>query len=105
MKRGNPWLWFAAVLVYAFLYIPLIIVVLYSFNDSRLNAEWVGFTLFWYKALFNNTEMLLAARNSLIIALCASFCATLQRSRQPALLILILLFLVSSLSAFTRSLA
>jgi spermidine/putrescine transport system permease protein len=77
MKRGNPWLWSAAVLVYAFLYIPLIIVVLYSFNDSRLNAEWVGFTLFWYKALFNNTEMLLAARNSLIIALCASFCATL----------------------------
>ena len=30
---------------YAFLYLPLVIVVVYSFNDSRLNAEWVGFTL------------------------------------------------------------
>ena len=45
---------------------------MYSFNDSRLNAEWVGFTLYWYKALFDNTEMLTAARNSLIIALSAS---------------------------------
>ncbi len=72
----HSWLWPAAFLVYAFLYIPLAIVVMYSFNDSRLNAEWVGFTLSWYKALLNNTEMLLAARNSLIIALSASFSAT-----------------------------
>src|SRR5512134_1340766 len=77
MGRSNIWLWSVAALVYAFLYIPLAIVVLYSFNDSRLNAEWVGFTLSWYKALFNNTEMLTAARNSLIIALAASFSATL----------------------------
>jgi spermidine/putrescine transport system permease protein len=76
MKRNNTWLWLAAALVYAFLYIPLAIVVVYSFNDSRLNAEWVGFTLSWYKALFNNTEMLTAAGNSLIIALSASFSAT-----------------------------
>ena len=76
MKRSNKWLWSAAAVVYAFLYIPLAIVVVYSFNDSRLNAEWVGFTLSWYKALFNNKEMLTAARNSLIIALSASLGAT-----------------------------
>ncbi len=76
MQRQNITLWIAAILVYSFLYIPLIIVVIYSFNDSKLNAEWVGFTLFWYKALFNNEEMLLAARNSLIIAVSASFLAT-----------------------------
>ena len=76
MNRDNIWLWLAAALVYAFLYIPLAIVIVYSFNDSRLNAEWVGFTLSWYKALFNNTEMLTAAGNSLIIALSASFSAT-----------------------------
>lgn len=76
MNRRNIWLWSAAAAVYAFLYIPLIIVVLYSFNDSRLNAEWVGFTLHWYKTLFNNTEMLTAARNSLVIALSASLGAT-----------------------------
>jgi len=77
MQRNNIWLWSAAALAYAFLYIPLIIVVVYSFNDSKLNAEWVGFTLSWYVALFNNQEMLTAARNSLIIAVSASFLATI----------------------------
>ncbi len=76
MKRTNLTLWLAATLVYAFLYIPLIIVVVYSFNDSRLNAEWVGFTLDWYQKLFRNEEMLIAARNSLIIATSASLLAT-----------------------------
>lgn len=76
MQRPNIALWIAAVLVYTFLYIPLIIVVVYSFNDSKLNAEWVGFTLSWYKTLFNNEKMLIAARNSLIIAMSASFLAT-----------------------------
>jgi spermidine/putrescine transport system permease protein len=66
----------SAALVYAFLYIPLIIVVAYSFNDSRLNAEWVGFTFDWYTTLFQNEVMIDAAINSLIIALVASICAT-----------------------------
>lgn len=76
MHSSNFRLWLAAALVYAFLYIPLVIVVAYSFNDSRLNTEWVGFTLFWYETLFNDKEMLTAARNSLIIAVSASICAT-----------------------------
>ncbi|MDQ3187265.1 MAG: ABC transporter permease subunit [Pseudomonadota bacterium] len=76
MNRGNIWLWSAAAVVYAFLYIPLAIVVAYSFNDSKLNAEWVGFTLSWYEALFSNNEMLTAARNSLVIAVSTSFGAT-----------------------------
>ena len=53
------------------------IVVVYSFNDSKLNTEWVGFTLYWYEALFNNKEMLTAAGNSLIIAFSASILATI----------------------------
>ncbi|MCC6916929.1 ABC transporter permease subunit [Nitrosomonas sp.] len=77
MKRPNLTLWLTASLVYTFLYIPLVIVVVYSFNDSRLNAEWVGFTLDWYYKLFRNEEMLLAARNSLIIAVSASLLATI----------------------------
>jgi spermidine/putrescine transport system permease protein len=66
----------SAALVYAFLYLPLIIVVVYSFNDSRLNAEWVGFTLEWYSTLFHNEVMINAALNSLVIALISSLCAT-----------------------------
>ena len=76
MRRGIG-LWAAALAVYAFLYLPLTIVVVYSFNDSRLNAEWVGFTWHWYQVLLNDKEMLLAAGNSLFIALVSSLTATL----------------------------
>jgi spermidine/putrescine transport system permease protein len=76
MRRQPIGLWIAAVAGYAFLYIPLVIVVVYSFNNSRLNAEWVGFTLDWYDKLFHNEEMLAAAGNSLMIALTASVVST-----------------------------
>jgi spermidine/putrescine transport system permease protein len=66
----------AAAVGFAFLYVPLVIVVVYSFNNSRLNAEWVGFTLDWYDKLFHNEEMLAAAGNSLLIALVASLVST-----------------------------
>ena len=75
--RRRPWLlWSVASLVYAFLYVPLAIVVAFSFNDSRLNAEWVGFTLHWYDVLFHDEQMLAAALNSLVIALVASSVST-----------------------------
>jgi len=70
-------LWIAAAAGYAFLYVPLAIVVVYSFNDSRLNAEWVGFTFDWYDKLFHDQDMLTAAGNSLIIALTASVVSTI----------------------------
>ncbi|HLP97242.1 MAG TPA: ABC transporter permease [Sideroxyarcus sp.] len=76
MRRGIG-LWAAALAVYAFLYLPLAIVVVYSFNDSRLNAEWVGFTLHWYEVLLHDEEMLLAAGNSLFIACVSALVATL----------------------------
>ncbi|HET7097986.1 MAG TPA: ABC transporter permease [Casimicrobiaceae bacterium] len=76
MRRKPIGLWIAAGVGYAFLYIPLVIVILYSFNNSRLNAEWVGFTLDWYDKLFHNDEMLTAAGNSLLIALTASLVST-----------------------------
>jgi spermidine/putrescine transport system permease protein len=76
MNRRSRWLWFAAILAYAFLYAPLLIVVAYSFNDSRLNAEWVGFTFSWYDKLFHNEKMLGAAWNSLLIGITASTVST-----------------------------
>ena len=76
MNRRSSWLWLAGFLAYAFLYAPLVIVVAYSFNDSRLNAEWVGFTLSWYEKLFGNERMLKAAWNSLVIGLTASAVST-----------------------------
>lgn len=76
MRRLPWWLMLAAGFTYAFLYVPLIVVVVYSFNDSRLNAEWVGFTLDWYRVLLEDEEMLIAARNSLAIAAISSTAAT-----------------------------
>ncbi|MEJ2792495.1 ABC transporter permease [Iodobacter sp. LRB] len=77
MTKQSKWLWAVALLTYGFLYLPLVIVVVYSFNDSRLNAEWVGFTFKWYRILFNDEQMLVAARNSLLIAVITSFFATI----------------------------
>lgn len=89
----------SAALVYLFLYLPLVIVVAFSFNDSKLNAEWVGFTWKWYRKLFENQEMLTAAMNSLIIAAVSAGAATilgtlagiaLHQRRLPLLQVLVL---------------
>ena len=77
MHKRSPWLWAAALAAYAFLYLPLVIVVAYSFNDSRLNAEWVGFTLDWYRKLAADQDMLAAAGNSLMIGAIASLVSTI----------------------------
>ncbi len=74
--RRSWWLWGVSLGVYAFLYVPLAVVVLFSFNDSRLSAEWVGFTLDWYRKLLADDDMLGAAANSLLIAVVASLAAT-----------------------------
>jgi spermidine/putrescine transport system permease protein len=66
-----------AATAYLFLYLPLVVVVVFSFNDSRLNAEWVGFTLHWYRVLLADEQMLAAAGNSLLIAVVSSVAATL----------------------------
>jgi spermidine/putrescine transport system permease protein len=55
-------------LVLAFLYLPIGVLVVYSFNRSRLNIVWEGFTLKWYGALWDNGPLLAALQNSLIIA-------------------------------------
>jgi spermidine/putrescine transport system permease protein len=58
--------WTAAVFV--FLYVPIVVLVVYSFNASRLNIVWQGFTLDWYARVWANGPLLRAAQNSLVIA-------------------------------------
>ena len=76
MRSGRFWLWTASLAVYAFLYVPLAVVVIFSFNDSELNAQWVGFTTRWYARLADDADMIRAAGNSLLIAVVASAAAT-----------------------------
>jgi spermidine/putrescine transport system permease protein len=54
--------------VYVFMYVPIIILVVFSFDNSRLAVEWHGFTLSWYEKLFRNEAVGSALANSLIVA-------------------------------------
>ena len=56
------------VLVLVFFYLPIAVLVAYSFNASRLNVVWEGFTLVWYRDVWANAPLLQAARNSFVIA-------------------------------------
>lgn len=61
---------------YAFLYIPIALVIIYSFNDSRIVSVWGGFSLRWYFALLENTQIIDAALLSLRIAFISATFAT-----------------------------
>ena len=65
-----------AMAILAFLYLPLLILALYSFNESRINAVWSGFTLDWYLSLFKNRRVLEALTNSLIVAFASTIVST-----------------------------
>lgn len=67
--RATQWLlntW--TLLVFVFLYAPIVVLVAYAFNDSRLNIVWTGFTLRWFEQLFANAPLMRAAYNSFVIA-------------------------------------
>lgn len=63
--------------VFAFLYIPILLLVIFSFNSSKLNIRWEGFSLKWYGALLENEPLLHAFKASMIVASCTTVLATL----------------------------
>ncbi len=76
--QGNKMSWFLKIMLLlglAFLYIPLVMLVIYSFNDSKLVTVWGGFSTKWYAKLLENDQILSAAWLSLKIALVSSFAA------------------------------
>ena len=67
--RGHRWLgWGVLLLGFAFLYLPILLLMLYSFNSSRLATVWAGFSTQWYGELFRDEQLLGAAWISLKIA-------------------------------------
>ena len=91
---GKRWLWGQAALGFAFLYLPILILIIYSFNTSRSNAVWRGFTLDWYRSLFAGAGVIVlgsaqgtanisdaglweAVNNSLLIAAISTLLATI----------------------------
>lgn len=61
----------------AFLYVPILLLVVFSFNSSRLNIRWEGFSTQWYEALLSNQALLSAFQNSLIVAGATTVLSTL----------------------------
>ena len=63
--------------VFAFLYIPILLLVVYSFNASNLSIGWGGFTTKWYEQLFQNGPLIAAFKNSMIVASITTVFSTL----------------------------
>ena len=61
MNRRSPLTAFAALCVFVFLYAPLALVIVYSFNAARYGVEWQGFTVDWYLKLIDNDPAIAAA--------------------------------------------
>src|ERR1700682_2152701 len=55
-------------LVYIFLYLPIVMLAIFSFNDSETSTRWVGFTLKWYRALLDNPELIESFKTSFFVA-------------------------------------
>lgn len=66
-----------ACLIYGFLYIPLIVLMVYSFNKSKYVVFWRGFSFQWYEKLLTNHQLVSAATHSVTIALLSATVATL----------------------------
>jgi spermidine/putrescine transport system permease protein len=76
-KKQPLWLRIYTLLAYFYLYFPILILIIFSFNTMKLNIRWQAFTLNWYKVLFNDQQVLQATRNTLIIAIVSTIVATM----------------------------
>ncbi len=75
MKRAARFIYLSC--IYLFLYVPILILIVYSFNDTKYSTNWQGFTWKWYYQLFTDSPLKEALVNSLIIALASSVLATI----------------------------
>lgn len=78
MRRSLPrWLVALVATVYAFLHLPILVLVAFSFNASRFSVEWTGFSLEWYRRLLERADILRGLRVSLVVGVLATLIATL----------------------------
>jgi spermidine/putrescine transport system permease protein len=76
MGRTPRWLGALVGGVYFFLHLPLLILVVFSFNASKFSVEWTGFTLDWYRLLLQRPDIMAGLRVSLIVGLFATAIST-----------------------------
>lgn len=75
MKKSLERIYLA--LIFLFLYLPIAVLIILSFNNSKSRVFWGGFTLKWYRELFDSSMILDAFRTTIIVTLSASVIATL----------------------------
>jgi len=63
-------------LIFLFLYAPIIVLVVFSFNNSKLRGSWAGFTLKWYKNMFTDPNILSSLKTTFIVAIIATVIST-----------------------------
>ena len=63
-------------LIFGILYIPILTLILFSFNATNSTAEFTGFSLYWYKELFSSPETFKALRNTLVLAVLSALLST-----------------------------
>lgn len=63
-------------LVYAFLYAPIVVLIVFSFNESKTRGSWTGFSLEWYNVLFQDAEVMQALWNTVFVAIVATIVST-----------------------------
>lgn len=76
VRRQRPWLLTVSIADLAFLYAPIVVLILFSFNASRLSSAWQGFTLQWYETLARDEVLWASVRNSLVVAFGSTAAAT-----------------------------
>jgi ABC-type spermidine/putrescine transport system permease subunit II len=76
MTGRNRWLTAYTIVGYAFLFAPIVVLIIFSFNDSRRNFVWRGFTLDWYPTVFGNDDLLDALFVTLRVAAVAVLLST-----------------------------
>ncbi len=69
-RKAPPWEAGFSALMFVFMYLPILVLAVFSFNTSRF-ARWEGFTLNWYSRLLQREDLLGALRNSLVVAISA----------------------------------
>jgi spermidine/putrescine transport system permease protein len=79
-RERNRWLSGYALLVYGFLFAPIVVLIIFSFNSARRGLVWRGFTLDWYPRLFANDELLDALFVTLEVAVVAVLVSTVLGS-------------------------
>jgi len=77
LRWGKRLLWLNMAFSFFFLYAPIVILVAFSFNNSRLGARWAGFTTQWYVSMLESEAVLTALENSLIVAFVSTIIATI----------------------------